>query len=109
MPRDFLEPYVRERLERQEMLLFEQESRLLCVGELRRDQQIQPAIDSADVTGAALDLGANIGWFTVYMARRFAKVLAWERKLGIPILPLSAGEETLPQIRRLLGLAASRR
>jgi uncharacterized protein (DUF58 family) len=37
---------------------------------------------------------------------RFAKILAWERKLGIPILPLSSGEETVPQIRRLLGLAA---
>lgn len=39
MPRDFLEPYVRERLARQEMLLFEEGSQLLCVGELRRDQQ----------------------------------------------------------------------
>lgn len=42
------------------------------------DGQIQGAIDSADVAGTALDLGANIGWFTVYMARRFAKVLAVE-------------------------------
>jgi uncharacterized protein (DUF58 family) len=41
-----------------------------------------------------------------FSTARFAKVLAWERKLGIPILPLSAGEETLPQIRRLLGLTA---
>jgi len=46
------------------------------------DQQIQPAIDSADVAGTALDLGANIGWFTVYMARRFAKVLAVEAHPG---------------------------
>jgi len=44
-----------------------------------------------------------------FSSGRFAKVLAWERKLGIPILPLSAGEETLPQIRRLLGLTASGR
>lgn len=40
---------------------------------------------------------------------RFAEVLAWERKLGIPILPLSAGEETVPQIRRLLGHFSVRR
>lgn len=38
-PRDFLEPYVRERLERKEMLLYERGARLLCVGELRRDPQ----------------------------------------------------------------------
>ena len=37
---------------------------------------------------------------------RFARVLAWERKLGIPIFPLRAGEETVPQIRRLLGLVS---
>ncbi|MEM7584479.1 MAG: GNAT family N-acetyltransferase [Acidobacteriota bacterium] len=36
-PREFLEPYLRERLERQELLMFEEGDRLLCVGELRRD------------------------------------------------------------------------
>ncbi len=36
---------------------------------------------------------------------RLAEVLDWQRRLGIPILPLSAGEETLPQLRRLMGLA----
>jgi len=44
-----------------------------------------------------------------FLTGRFAEVLAWERKLGIPILPLSAGEETLPQIRNLLGLYAGAR
>lgn len=36
---------------------------------------------------------------------RLAEVLDWQRALGVPVLPLSAGEETLPQIRRLMGLA----
>ena len=40
-----------------------------------------------------------------FSSGRFAEVLAWERRLGIPVLPLSAGEATLPQIRRLLGLS----
>ncbi|MGI9501206.1 MAG: DUF58 domain-containing protein, partial [Geminicoccaceae bacterium] len=40
-----------------------------------------------------------------FSAGRLAKVLAWERKLGVPVLPLSAGEETMPQIRRFMGLA----
>jgi len=43
MPREFLEPYTQGRLERQELLLFEEGQRLLCVGELRADQQ-QPGI-----------------------------------------------------------------
>ncbi|GAB5377355.1 MAG: DUF58 domain-containing protein [Acuticoccus sp.] len=36
---------------------------------------------------------------------RLAEVFDWERRFGVPILPLSAGEETLPQILRLMGLA----
>ena len=36
---------------------------------------------------------------------RLAEVLDWQRALGVPVLPLSAGEETVPQIRRLMGLA----
>ncbi len=40
---------------------------------------------------------------------RLAQVLDWHRALGIPVLPLSAGEETVPQIRRLMGLSAGKR
>ncbi len=39
---------------------------------------------------------------------RLAGVLALEKKLGLPVLPLDAGEATMPQIRRLLGLSAER-
>ena len=46
------------------------------------DAQIKGAIDEADPTGTAIDLGANIGWFTVYMAKRFAKVIAVEAHPG---------------------------
>ncbi len=35
---------------------------------------------------------------------RLAQVLDWQRRFGVPILPLTAGEETLPQMRRLMGL-----
>ncbi|QDL90405.1 DUF58 domain-containing protein [Paroceanicella profunda] len=37
---------------------------------------------------------------------RLAAVLDWQRRLGVPVLPLSAAEETLPQMRRLMGLGA---
>ena len=40
---------------------------------------------------------------------RLARVLDWQRMLGVPVLPLSAGEATLPQIRRLMGLARRQR
>lgn len=41
------------------------------------------------------------------MARgRVARVLDWPRRFGVPVLPLTAAEETLPQMRRLMGLGA---
>jgi len=42
------------------------------------DEQIRESIDSSNQAGTALDLGASIGWFTLYMARRFDRVLAVE-------------------------------
>jgi uncharacterized protein (DUF58 family) len=36
-------------------------------------------------------------------------ILAWQREIGVPVLPLSAAEETAPQVRRLLGQAAAER
>lgn len=35
---------------------------------------------------------------------RIAQVLDWQRRFGLTVLPLSAGAETLPQIRHLMGL-----
>ncbi len=37
---------------------------------------------------------------------RLAAILDWQRRFGVPVLPLSAAEETLPQMRRLMGLGA---
>lgn len=56
---------------------------------------------------AELDTGDNSLYRDLQaMAQgRLAEVLDWQRALGVPVLPLSAGEETLPQIRRLMGLA----
>ena len=34
---------------------------------------------------------------------RAKEILAWQHEIGVPVLPLSAAEETAPQIRRLLG------
>ena len=35
---------------------------------------------------------------------RLAEILDWQRTLGVTVLPLSAAEETLPQMRHLMGL-----
>jgi len=40
---------------------------------------------------------------------RLARVLDWERTIGVPVLPLDAGAETLPQIRWLMGRAGGPR
>ncbi|SNT09564.1 DUF58 domain-containing protein [Tropicimonas sediminicola] len=42
------------------------------------------------------------------VSARMARVLDWTRKYGIPVLPLTAGEETLPQMRGLMGLPEAR-
>lgn len=45
------------------------------------DQHLQPTIDAvaaAHPNGIAIDLGANVGWFTTYFAEKFAGVLAVE-------------------------------
>ncbi|WP_232830555.1 DUF58 domain-containing protein [Oceanicella sp. SM1341] len=36
---------------------------------------------------------------------RLAAVLDWQRRFGVPVLPLSAGEDSVTQMRRLMGLA----
>lgn len=65
------------------------------------DGHLQAELDtgSGEVRRSLLELSTQ----------RIAGILAWEHKLGIPILPLSSGEETLPQLRRLLGLTTGRR
>lgn len=37
---------------------------------------------------------------------RLDRILDWQTRINLSVLPLSAGEETLPQLRRLMGAAA---
>lgn len=46
---------------------------------------------------------------TQLAGERLAIVAGWTRKYGIPVVPLNAGEQTMPQIRRLFGLSKGRR
>ncbi|MEJ2172533.1 MAG: DUF58 domain-containing protein [Woeseiaceae bacterium] len=44
-----------------------------------------------------------------FTRRRLQKIYAWQKEINLSVLPLSAGQETLPQIRRLMGSLAPRR
>ena len=63
------------------------------------DGELQAQIDTADRTRHQSLREAARG--------RLAEILDWQRTLGVPVLPLSAAEETLPQLRRLMGLRPS--
>jgi uncharacterized protein (DUF58 family) len=43
-----------------------------------------------------------------FAGSRSSEILGWQREIGVPVLPLSAAEETAPQIRRLLGQLVAR-
>ncbi len=60
---------------------------------------------------AELDLGSadTRGALTAYGNRRLQRVVDWQRAINLSVLPLSAGDETLPQILRLLGGTGRRR
>jgi uncharacterized protein (DUF58 family) len=60
---------------------------------------------------AELDLGAAgiraaVNRFT---QQRLDRIQDWQKEMRLSVLPLSAGDETLPQIRRLMGGLAPRR
>jgi len=64
------------------------------------DGELQAEIDTGD-RGAHRRLAEMV-------KGRLAEVIDWQRTLGVPVLPLSAGEATLPQVRRLMGLGPCR-
>ena len=60
---------------------------------------------------AELDLGSASTREAVdaYSRDRIARIYQWQQEINLSVLPLSAGEETLPQIRQLMGRLAPRR
>ena len=63
------------------------------------DGQLQVALDTSDK-----QYGKDLRAFA---EGRLAQILEWQTKLGVPVLPLSSGEDTLQQIRRLMGAERS--
>ena len=73
-----------------------------------------PASASMTVTDGELQIELEVGRASVRKSleqateARLKGVFAWTRELGVPVLPLSAAEESAPQLRRLLGAMPSR-
>jgi uncharacterized protein (DUF58 family) len=57
----------------------------------------------AELNLGSKDTRSAIGAFT---KGRLETILGWQSAINLSVLPLSAGEETLPQIRRLMGRLA---
>jgi uncharacterized protein (DUF58 family) len=73
-----------------------------------------PASARMTVTDGELQIQLEVGRDSVRKSlsqvtqERLKGVFAWTAELGVPVLPLSAAEETAPQLRRLLGALPSR-
>lgn len=46
---------------------------------------------------------------TSFSAKRLDRIMRWQQEINLSVLPISAAEETLPQIRKSLGSMAPRR
>jgi uncharacterized protein (DUF58 family) len=60
---------------------------------------------------AEVDLGSEAmrRRITEYSSARLDRIFDWQREINLSVLPLNAGEATLPQLRRLLAAGAPRR
>ncbi len=73
-----------------------------------------PPSASMTVTDGELQIRLDVGRDSIRKSvsqatqQRLEGVFAWTRELGIPVLPLSAAEDTAPQLRRLLGGLSAR-
>jgi uncharacterized protein (DUF58 family) len=44
-----------------------------------------------------------------FASGRLAQILDWQRRFGIPVMPITTAEDSVTQMRRLMGLAGGRR
>jgi len=73
-----------------------------------------PPSASMTVTDGELQIQLHVGSDSVRKSieqathERLNRIFAWTHEIGVPVLPLSAAEETAPQLRRLLGKLPTR-
>jgi uncharacterized protein (DUF58 family) len=77
----------------------------------KRIEQGAPTIIGDGEMQAEIDLGSASVRDAVTRAtrERLEKIHLWQTSINLSVLPLSAGEETLPQIRKLMGQLAPKR
>ena len=70
-----------------------------------------PVVVGDDKLQAEVDLASKStrDALAAYSSRRLQRIVNWQQDINLSVLPLNAGEETLPQIRRLLGGMGLRR
>lgn len=78
------------------------------VGSGQVPRGFKSAISDGDLQ-ATLDTGNERVFeaLKTFSQRRMELIERWQRRYGLIAMPLSAGEETLPQLRRLLGLGST--
>ena len=85
-------------------LVYDPSARMAAPGGPRAilgDGEMQAEVDFGDssITEAMQGLGSA----------RLDRILRWQNEINLSVLPLSAGEETLPQLRKLLGAGVATR
>lgn len=77
----------------------------------RRLDQRHPAIIGDGARQAEIDFSAPAVLEAVsrFSSARLDRILDWQTSINLSVLPLSAGAETLPQVRKLLGAKAPQR
>lgn len=69
-----------------------------------------PDSDDLVITDGRLQAQLSLGKESIrqsvesFTSGRIASLLAWREEIGVPMLPLSAGEEVVPQVQKLLGV-----
>ena len=80
--------------------------RAICEDGLARDRCLGDGLRQAAIDFASESVAAAVYHTS---AARLDRILDWQSRINLSVLPLSAGEETLAQVRRLLASASPRR
>jgi len=76
------------------------------------DCRSNPAMLNPVLEGALLSLSLGRAQtrerIHAFSRGRIADILDWQRRIGVPVLPLDTAEEAAPQVQRLLGQALNR-
>jgi uncharacterized protein (DUF58 family) len=84
-------------------LVFDPSARIAAKGPraILGDGEMQADVNLGDAAIAEAMMGMS--------TKRLERVMRWQTEINLSVMPLSAGEETLPQLRKLMGAGVSTR